>query len=116
MQAMFTIWSDAINVVKQETGGVPRGQVFLQKEDAILPHADKTPDMNRLALLNFAKRMHTDAGEYARPSDMDALPSTLEHTQRYQGMEITVKNDGTYDYKGQHYKLNPDGKSGSLVK
>jgi hypothetical protein len=31
MQNMFQIWSDAINVVKQETGGVPRGQMFLQK-------------------------------------------------------------------------------------
>jgi len=116
MQDMFTIWSDAINVVKQETGGVPRGQIFLQKEDAILPHPDKAPDMNRQALLSFAKRMHTDAGEYARPSDMKPLPSTLEHTQKFNGQEIQVKNDGTYEYNGHTYKLNPDNKGGTLVK
>lgn len=57
MQNMFQIWSDAINVVKQETGGVPRGQMFLTKEDAILPHPEKTYDMNVQALNSFVKRM-----------------------------------------------------------
>ena len=35
MQNMFQLWSDAINIVKQETGGVPRGAQFVQKEKAI---------------------------------------------------------------------------------
>jgi hypothetical protein len=73
MQNMFQLWSDALNIVKQETGGVPRGQMFLQKEDAILPHPDKTPAMNEKALKNLAKRIRTDASEFARPSDMKPL-------------------------------------------
>src|SRR6266851_38031 len=73
MQNMFQLWSDAINIVKQETGGVPRGQVFLQKEDAILPHPDKTPAMNDKAAQNLAKRIRTDATEFARPSYMEPL-------------------------------------------
>jgi hypothetical protein len=87
MQNMFQLWSDAINIVKQETGGVPRGQVFLQREDAILPHPDKTPQMNEKALLNLAKRVHKDAQEYARPSDVDPLqrgiiPPSASHQLR----------------------------------
>ncbi len=73
MQNMFQIWSDAINVVKQETGGVPRGQMFLQKEDAILPHPEKTYEMNVQALNSFVKRMKKDSSEYGRPSDMPDL-------------------------------------------
>lgn len=73
MQNMFQIWSDAINVVKQETGGVPRGQMFLQKEDAILPHPEKTYDMNVKALNSFVKRMKKDSSEYPRPAEMPDL-------------------------------------------
>jgi hypothetical protein len=73
MQNMFQIWSDAINVVKQETGGVPRGQMFLQKEDAILPHPEKTYDMNIKALNSFVKRMKKDSSEYPRPAEMQPL-------------------------------------------
>ena len=73
MQNMFQIWSDAINVVKQETGGVPRGQMFLQKEDAILPHPEKTYDMNVKALNSFVKRMKKDSSEYPRPAEMQGL-------------------------------------------
>jgi hypothetical protein len=77
MQNMFQLWSDAINIVKQETGGVPRGQVFLQREDAILPHPDKTPAMNEKALQNLAKRIRTDAKEFARPSDIEPLGGVI---------------------------------------
>ncbi len=73
MQNMFVLWSDALNVVKQETGGVPRGQEMLRKEDAILPHPDKTAAMNEKAVHGFVKRMRTDASEFARPSDMAPL-------------------------------------------
>lgn len=116
MQNMFQIWSDAINIVKQETGGVPRGQVFLQKEDAILPHPDKTPDMNKKALLGLVSRIHTDSGEFARPSDMDALPKTIEHTQKIGGQEVTVHANGQFEYNGETYNLNPDGKTGTKVR
>jgi hypothetical protein len=73
MQNMTAIWSDAINLMKQETGGVPRGEQFLKVEGAILPQAQKTQDMNRQSLQMFEKRIKKDSSEYARPNDMEPM-------------------------------------------
>jgi hypothetical protein len=103
MQNMFQLWSDAINIVKQETGGVPRGQVFLQKEDAILPHPDKTPAMNEKSLQNLAKRIRTDSKEFARPSDMEPLGGVIPYTTQYQlRSNTTHKIIGYVDANGVH--------------
>jgi hypothetical protein len=103
MQNMFQLWSDAINIVKQETGGVPRGQVFLQKEDAILPHPDKTQTMNEKSLQNLAKRIRTDAKEFARPSDMEPLGGVIPFsaTGLLRSTE-TKKPIGYVDAEGVH--------------
>jgi hypothetical protein len=79
MQNMFQLWSDAINIIKQETGGVPRGQQFLQMENKILPQPEKTPEMNQKALENLANRIRQDAKSEARPSDMDSLGGVAPH-------------------------------------
>lgn len=103
MQNMFQLWSDAINIVKQETGGVPRGQVFLQKEDAILPHPDKTPEMNEKSLQNLAKRIRTDSKEYARPSDIEPLGGVIPSTAQGQiRSNSTHKLIGYVDANGVH--------------
>jgi hypothetical protein len=72
-QNMLQLYSDAINMLKLETGGVPRGEQFLKTEGAILPSAEKTQAQNRQALKQFEKRIKTDSSEYARPSDMEKL-------------------------------------------
>lgn len=69
-QNMLQLWSDVLQVIKLETGGVPRGQGFLEKEDPILPRPEKTADMNRQAINAFVKRMVHDSGEYPRPADV----------------------------------------------
>lgn len=77
VQNMFTLYSDAINVMKQETGGVPRGEQFLKVEGAILPQPEKTQLQNRQALKQFETRIKTDSSEYARPSDMPPLGGVI---------------------------------------
>lgn len=77
MQNMATVWSDAINLMKAETGGVPRGEHFLKLESAILPQPDKTQAMNRQALKQFEQRIKTDSTEYARPNDMAPLTGVV---------------------------------------
>jgi hypothetical protein len=76
-QNMTAIWSDAINLMKQETGGVPRGEQFLKVEGAILPQAQKTQDMNRQSLQMFEKRIKKDSSEYARPDDMEPMAGVV---------------------------------------
>jgi hypothetical protein len=73
MQNMAQVWSDAINLMKAETGGVPRGEHFLKLESAILPQPEKTQEQNRMALKQFEQRIKKDAGEYPRPNDMAGL-------------------------------------------
>ena len=77
MQNMTQVWSDAINLMKQETGGVPRGEHFLKLESAILPQPDKTQAMNRQSLKQFEQRIKTDATEFARPNDMPKLGGVI---------------------------------------
>lgn len=105
MQNMFQLWSDAINIVKQETGGVPKGAQFVAKEDAILPHPEKTQEQNEQALAKLQQRIKTDAKEYARPSDVDPLNGTyaprgtvpVEHEGKVVGYATAAQQKkGTY--------------------
>lgn len=100
MQNMFTLYSDAINVMKQETGGVPRGEQFLKVEGAILPDPTKTQVQNYQAIHQFDQRIRKDASEYARPSDMGKLSGVVPHDA--QG---TIKdNKGRMGYRDKNGK------------
>lgn len=71
MQNMFQLWSDAINLMKTETGGVPRGEHFLKLESNILPQPEKTQAQNREALNAFSQRIMHDTKGHVRPNDME---------------------------------------------
>jgi hypothetical protein len=73
MQNMFQLWSDAVNLMKVETGGVPRGEHFLKLESAILPQPEKTQAQNREALNQFSNRILQDTKGHVRPNDMDPV-------------------------------------------
>lgn len=73
MQNMFQLWSDAVNLMKVETGGVPRGEHFLKLESALLPQPEKTQAQNREALNQFSNRILQDAKGHVRPNDMDPI-------------------------------------------
>jgi hypothetical protein len=105
MQNMFQIWSDAINVVKQETGGVPRGQVFLQKEDAILPHPEKTYDMNVKSLNAFVKRMRKDSEEYSRPIEVPPLQGGIAPADAKGYINKSGKRIGYIDAQGKRVEF-----------
>jgi len=105
MQNMFQIWSDAINVVKQETGGVPRGQMFLEKEDAILPHPDKTYDMNVKSLNAFVKRMRKDSEEYSRPIEVPPLQGGIAPADAKGYINKNGKRIGYIDARGKRVEF-----------
>jgi hypothetical protein len=105
MQNMFQIWSDAINVVKQETGGVPRGQMFLQKEDAILPHPEKTYDMNVKSLNAFVKRMRKDSEEYSRPIEIPPLQGGIAPADAKGYINKNGKRIGYIDAQGKRVEF-----------
>jgi hypothetical protein len=105
MQNMFQIWSDAINVVKQETGGVPRGQMFLEKEDAILPHPDKTYDMNVKSLNAFVKRMRKDSEEYSRPIEVPPLQGGVAPADAKGYINKSGKRIGYIDAQGKRVEF-----------
>jgi hypothetical protein len=105
MQNMFQIWSDAINVVKQETGGVPRGQMFLQKEDAILPHPEKTYDMNVKSLNAFVKRMRKDSEEYSRPIEVPPLQGGIAPADAKGYINKNGKRIGYIDAQGKRVEF-----------
>lgn len=73
MQNMFQLWSDAINLMKVETGGVPRGEHFLKLEEAIMPQPEKTQAQNRQALDAFSRRIIDDTKGHVRPNDMEPV-------------------------------------------
>jgi hypothetical protein len=116
MQNMMQLWSDAINLAKLETGSSRAVQAVIEKEERIMPSADKTSAMNQQALLSLAKRLNTDASEHAQPSDMKSLPETIAHVQKIGGQEVQVDRDGTFELNGHTYHMNPDGKGGKLIK
>jgi hypothetical protein len=105
MQNMFQIWSDAINVVKQETGGVPRGQMFLEKEDAILPHPEKTYDMNVKSLNAFVKRMRKDSEEYSRPIEVPPLQGGIAPADAKGYINKNGKRIGYIDVQGKRVEF-----------
>lgn len=73
MQNMYQLWSDAINLMKTETGGVPRGEHFLKLESAIMPQPEKTQPQNRAALQGFSRRIIDDTGGHVRPNDVEPV-------------------------------------------
>jgi hypothetical protein len=73
MQNMYQLWSDAINLMKVETGGVPRGEHFLKLESAILPQPEKTQEQNHISLQQFSNRILQDTKGHVRPNDMDPV-------------------------------------------
>ena len=89
MQNMVQLYSDAINMMKLETGGVPRGEQFLKTEGAILPSPEKSQASNYQALKQFGDRIKKDSSEYALPGDMEALggivPPDATHKLMKQG-------------------------------
>jgi hypothetical protein len=105
MRNIFQIWSDAINVVKQETGGVPRGQMFLQKEDAILPHPEKTYDMNVKSLNAFVKRMRKDSEEYSRPIEVPPLQGGIAPADAKGYINKNGKRIGYIDAQGKRVEF-----------
>lgn len=101
MQNMFTVWSDAINLMKSETGGVPRGEHFLKLESAILPQPEKTQEQNYKSLRQFEQRIKKDSMEYARPNDMRGLGGVVPHDATHRLKDQQGNVIGYTDGKGK---------------
>lgn len=101
MQNMFTVWSDAINLMKSETGGVPRGEHFLKLESNILPQPEKTQEQNYKALRQFEDRIKKDSKEYARPNDMRGLGGVVPHDATHRLKDQQGNVIGYTDPKGK---------------
>lgn len=77
MQNMFQLWSDAINLAKLETNSSRAVQAVIEREERIMPSADKTPAQNIKALEDLYSRLYKDSKEHARPSEMQPLKQGL---------------------------------------
>jgi hypothetical protein len=110
MQNMATLWSDAINLMKQETGGVPRGEHFLKLESQTLPQPEKTQDQNRQALKQFEQRVRKDSEEFARPNDMAPLVGIVPHDATHHLKNKEGQRVGYVDKSGKDVLFDKAGK------
>jgi hypothetical protein len=102
MQNMYQLWSDAINLMKTETGGVPRGEHFLKLESAIMPQPEKTQPQNHAALQAFSRRILDDTKGHARPTDM---PSVVPYDNQGTFKDKAGNTTGYVDADGKRHNL-----------
>jgi len=104
MQNMFQLWSDAINLAKLETGSSRAVQSVIEREERIMPSADKTPEQNIKALEDLTHRLNKDSKEYARPSDVEPLKQGLiPYNATHEMQDKSGKVVGYVDAKGKDH-------------